>query len=884
MEGSTGAQLHAELEARVRSTPIIDNHAHPLIQLPFVNQYPLLAVATEAHGSAIPSSRSGLPHFRAVQQLARALGCRESWEAVEEAIHKRRSSAHSYHEWTKQCLRGIETVLVDDGLDDLSKAEAFHHFQNFVPSKCKRILRIEQVLPEVIEASLRMRMKSAAFFNLRMTAIRMFDSAIQDPDVIGFKSVICYRTGLDIPFEMDEGSASKVFGELWDRRQLPDFKEERFTKLSHPGLSEWFVHLLAERIDAAASARKKPIQFHTGLGDNDLTLTRASPAHLQQFIRRWPNVPIVLLHSGYPFVRETGYLAAMYPNVYADIGEVFPFLSRGGQENVFKQILELCPGEKILWSTDGHWFPETYLLAVEQMCEVFATVLTELVEKKDLTQVQAITLIQDVLFNNSNHLYNLGLKRVAEEASVGRGSEDESKDMSKEQASGFALSPKSKMQALSSFLAKDNPPRFLRVYFSDMTGTPRVKSIPIQRAISSLERGEDITVGITHAALGILQNDVAPKGVSCTGEWRLHPDYSSLLPGPREGHLTAFGNFKEIDGRAVPLCPRSLLQRTVSRAAALYDMSFLLGFEIELVILRRSEKGGLLSLRTDGHAWSVSRALDHDVVVSVLEPAILMLEEAGIHIEGFHAESAPGQYEVILPPESPVRAIDNLLYAREVISNHAVAKGYRMTLHPKPFADAAGTAAHVHISLSTPEDPKGKNPAIYEPFYAGILNHLRAIAAFTYSNKVSYERVVDGCWAGGTWIAWGTQNRETPLRKIEGSHWELKCMDGLANPYLALSAILSAGLDGINSGARMTWKDCSYVPGHMSEEARSNMGITTSFPKNIIEALTSLAGDRSFRTWLGEELVDRYIKVKEAEDEMMAKLDLGARQWIMERY
>jgi predicted TIM-barrel fold metal-dependent hydrolase len=95
---------------------------------------------------------------------------------------------------------------------------------------------------------------------------------------------------------------------------------------------------------------------------------------LQDFIRAYPTIPIVLLHASYPFTREAGYLASVYANVYVDIGEVFPFVSRDGQEKVVRQILELCPWSKILWSTDGHWFPETYLLAVMQIREVLATV------------------------------------------------------------------------------------------------------------------------------------------------------------------------------------------------------------------------------------------------------------------------------------------------------------------------------------------------------------------------------------------------------------------------------------------------------------------------------------------------------------------------------
>jgi predicted TIM-barrel fold metal-dependent hydrolase len=116
------------------------------------------------------------------------------------------------------------------------------------------------------------------------------------------------------------------------------------------------------------------VQGHTGLGDNDITLTKSSPSHLQAFIRKYSSLPIVLLHASYPWTKEAGYLASVYENVYADIGEVFPFISKEGQENVVREILELAPTQKILWSTDGHWFPETYLLAIIQVREALEVV------------------------------------------------------------------------------------------------------------------------------------------------------------------------------------------------------------------------------------------------------------------------------------------------------------------------------------------------------------------------------------------------------------------------------------------------------------------------------------------------------------------------------
>lgn len=88
-----------------------------------------------------------------------------------------------------------------------------------------------------------------------------------------------------------------------------------------------------------------------GLGDNDITLTTSSPAHMQPIIKAFPETIFVLLHSSYPYTRDAGYLTSVYKNVYLDFGEVFPFISAEGQRTVIRQVLELAPTNKILWSS-----------------------------------------------------------------------------------------------------------------------------------------------------------------------------------------------------------------------------------------------------------------------------------------------------------------------------------------------------------------------------------------------------------------------------------------------------------------------------------------------------------------------------------------------------
>ena len=197
------------------------------------------------------------------------------------------------------------------------------------------------------------------------------------------------------------------------------------------------------------------------------------------------------------------------------------------------------------------------------------------------------------------------------------------------------------------------------------------------------------------------------------------------------------------------MCPRTLLRKQVEKAGA-HGVEFLIGYEIEIVFMSKEVKDGEFRYGdtpiTEGHAWSTARALHSDDLMDVMEIIFEKMERAGLTLEQFHPESSPGQFEFILGPLAPVLAVDALIAAKEIIQSTATNAGMRATLIPKPYPQATGTGAHTHMSLT---------PVHYwETFYAGVLKHLSAIAAFTYSNDASYERVADGVWAGSTWITW----------------------------------------------------------------------------------------------------------------------------------
>lgn len=135
------------------------------------------------------------------------------------------------------------------------------------------------------------------------------------------------------------------------------------------------------------------------------------------------------------------------------------------------------------------------------------------------------------------------------------------------------------------------------------------------------------------------------------------------------------------------------------------------------------------------------------------------------------------------------------------------------------------------------------------------------------------------------WVTWGTQNRETPLRKIEGSHWELKCLDGLANPYLALAAVLFAGTNGFTGKEKLVWQDCEVDPASLTENDRKELNVSEMLPASVEEALQALEDDQELVDLLSPELVEKYSSVKHFELKFLGSMeDEERRQFLIARY
>ncbi|KAJ9666499.1 hypothetical protein H2201_003422 [Coniosporium apollinis] len=894
MAGTRSASLD-DLRSVIRNCPVIDNHAHNLLLSSQLDAYPFESITTEAQAPALKDTFTSLSHIRAAKQLRELYGCGadEDWDHI---LEKRADwLEHRRDELHRKCLEGIQSILIDDGLGSAEDVHPYEWHSQYTVSPCKRIVRIETVaetlLEEILENTTEDDIASEEYMaGTWVVFTEAFESeilrALHNPEVVGFKSVICYRTGLNIEPDYEECvlKVGPSFGHYVAR-----CVERQNYRISRKALNDFLVLQTLEIISVRAAdndSLSKPIQFHTGLGDADLKLVRSNPAEMQGLIEQYPLVPFVLLHSSYPYTREAGYLATVYMNVYLDLGEVFPMLSKDGQTSILRQALELSPYSKLLFSTDGHFFPETYWLATKQFREALEEVAVEYVEKNALTLPQAIELGKAILFTNSNILYDLDLSLTIPSSDVAPDQQSLTHNPKPNPSSSV-----NSTSSLDTFIQNYPSTRYVYLQWLDYMGTLRARILPIAEFTRIVQSGSGI--GISRGNTGTLQNDTVTPAVNTTGQLYVEPDLFTLRKTHTKDPLpsaSVMGFWRDEDGKAIKECPRGGLQLLLDELETEHNISLVIGFEIEVTFLRRADPSSPPTDRykplTANHAWGTLTPEQVYDALPLLAEITEALLDISIEVQQFHAESGPGQYEFVLPPLPGLEAIDTLIQARQVVHQIAHTHGLRATLHPMPLP-GVGTAAHAHVSLNS-VDRKAVSESKEMAFWVnGVLKHLEAICAFSLPEEVSYQRVIDDSWTGGTWVAWGTQNREVPLRRVQPGRWELRCIDGMANMYLALAAVIGAGLLGLRAGegAELSAKDCPHNPSKLSDDQRKEYGIERRMPKSIEEALDALEKDEELKHMLAESLVEDYISMKRVEQKMLADMEEGERKtWLIERY
>lgn len=977
-----------DLRAIIRTYPVIDNHAHNLLREEEADgnlEIPFESITSEAQGHALQHVQSTLAHVRGIRQLAELYDCPPSLLDIKAARYDK--CITDYDALIKDCLAGTHALLIDDGLPQDHVYPVKWHDRH-APT-VRRIARIEVVAAELLEqlahaAGLlipgvdtdwsieKTEIFLQRFNTMFRTQIKLLAS---DPLVCGFKSVVCYRSGLDV--QLTSRNTFRPHQSLAGTTLLTAFHDflkqavgEHDYRVAQKEVNDFLVVAACDVLSKLVETEGEtlPIQFHTGLGDVDIDLVKSNPAYLQPLIEAFPYVDFVILHSSYPFTREAGYLAANFANAWLDIGEVFPMISRQGQESVLRQSLELTPASKILWSTDGHFFPETFYLANRQFREALENVLEEMVRAKDVAVTQAINIVVDILFWNSNALYKLDEERRYPQLLRAIGRTDASADSQRttlvnrgrnvsqvsadagldsaaatavpspathrterstrtrtaSDLSSVRLQPPrpisepfsdSTISAMTStrnlfatghqhqnsqsndvsddvtlfdsFLGRYPAVRYIWLEFISNTGTIRNRMVPIKQFRRQLLTKK--YVGITKALPRLLQNEMPAAGCIATGEFLLVPDLSSLrlnkgVESPSATVQTWWVTRSEYGDEQYARCPRFALQRQVKALHDEFDLSMLMGFEVEVIFMKPRLNDARSAFEdfevvNELHSWSNMTCLQTEQL-PFIESIVEALAEVGIDLDQFHAEAAPSQWEFPLPPLPPLQAVDQMYKARQIISNMATKHGLRATMYPRPYAASPGSSMHAHFSIGGTRAEQHE-----ESFLAGVLTHLSSLIAFSLPIEESYARVASGVWSGGEWITWGTQNREAPLRKCGSGHYELKTSDGMGNTYLAMAALVAAGRDGLHKRMKLKQKDTLVDVSTLSEQRRQDLGITEMIPSSLDESLACLRENTELIELLKEGAVDDYIAVKEAEKAFLNTMDDHQRKvWLISRY
>lgn len=405
------------------------------------------------------------------------------------------------------------------------------------------------------------------------------------------------------------------------------------------------------------------------------------------------------------------------------------------------------------------------------------------------------------------------------------------------------------------------------LHFSDMAGMSRVKVIPLRRLETVARSGTGWSDIWAVVCIDEHFAEVPPYDTP-SGDARLIPDLAGahalpFLPGYAWVPVDQFSQELE----PLPVCPRHVLRLAQDRLQAA-GLAAQATYEVEMTLLRDGRPA------TPGPGYSVRSFV---AIRDFLRDFAAALESVGVPVEQLHPEYSPGQFEVAIAPGTPLEAADRLLLFRFTARVVAAEHGMDVSFAPVVFTGGLGNGSHLHLSLwrddvnrMTGGDAPGRMHADGASFVAGIRDELPALMAVVAPSVASYLRLQPGRWSGA-YTAWGVENREAALRFIPGTvtsrsrsaNVELKVTDGAANPYLALAAVLQAGLAGVEREATLpapTQED----PGVLDTATLVARGIRR-LPENLGEAAEAFAASTVLRDGLGTALHDVIAGVRRKE-------------------
>ena len=317
--------------------------------------------------------------------LAAHLGCEPTREAVTEAREEAiRADATSY---TKGLLEaaGVVAILSDEGYPQPPIPAT-----EFAATTDVTVHRVARLEPWIMQR------RDGSFDELVAGVEADAVEAASDPNCVAFKSIVAYRTGLDVG-NPDADEAKAAF-ERWREDKWRETREH----------AKPVRDFLIRRSLAIAKEHDRPFHFHCGGGDPDINLAYAGPTAMFPFLVDVQDQPVVLVHSGYPWVRESAYIASVLPNVYLELSELIPW-GWGQVEWALEMLVGTVPAAKLLYGSDEAGEPEAFWASAILARTALERVLARFVERDYLTGQEARDLGKLVLGDACRRLHALAM-------------------------------------------------------------------------------------------------------------------------------------------------------------------------------------------------------------------------------------------------------------------------------------------------------------------------------------------------------------------------------------------------------------------------------------------------------------------------------------------
>jgi glutamine synthetase len=429
----------------------------------------------------------------------------------------------------------------------------------------------------------------------------------------------------------------------------------------------------------------------------------------------------------------------------------------------------------------------------------------------------------------------------------------------------------------------------VKVAVADIDGILRGKYLHVDKFYGAAEGG----FGFCDVVLGWDSTDTCYDNATLTGWQHGFPDANARIDldtqrrVPWDGDVPFFlGEFVNPDGSPSPICPRQTLKRVLRRAEKLGVMP-MCGVEFEWFNFAETPQSWAQKKGVDPEpitpgmfGYSLLRMNHKREYFNALMDDMLAF---GVPIEGLHTETGPGVYEVAIMFSEALEAADRAILfktgAKEIGSRFGVMPSFMAKWNAK----YPGCSGHIHQSLSDGRrnlfhDPKSTRgmSALFESYLAGQVACLMEFGPMLWPTINSYKRLVDGFWAPVK-PTWGIDNRTASFRVLAGSpkatRLETRCPGADINPYLAMAAVLAAGLHGVEQQLKLTAPPITGTNQGAEDIPRA--------PRTLIETTRAFKQSAVARDWLGDAFVDHFAATREWEWRQW--LD-GVTDWELKRY